>query len=89
MVSGSAILPAGVAEPIKSSTGAADRRRDCDRRDVIRRVQADYREMPGLSVTLKQGCRLWSLSPASCVSVLDQLIAKGTLKRRGEQYSLR
>ena len=80
------MLPARIPEHIQ---GAVDRRTDNDRRDAMRRVQADYREMPGLSVTLKQGCRLWSLSPTSCVSILDQLIAKGTLKRRGEQYSLR
>ena len=64
-------------------------RRESERRDALRRVEADYREMPGLSVTLPQGCRLWSLSPDLCASILDQMIQGGHLKRRGEQYSLR
>lgn len=63
--------------------------RESERREAFRRVEADYREMPGLSVTLPQGCRLWSLSRDLCASILDQMIQRGQLKRRGEQYSLR
>jgi hypothetical protein len=63
--------------------------RESERREAFRRVEADYREMPGLSVTLPQGCRLWSLSQDVCASILDQMIQRGQLKRRGEQYSLR
>lgn len=68
---------------------ADHKRRESDRRDAVLRVEADYREMPGLSVTLSQGCRLWSLPPDLCASILEQMIAGGQLKRRGEQYSLR
>ena len=64
-------------------------RRESERRDALRRVEADYREMPGLSVTLPQGCRLWSLPQDLCASILDQMIQGGQLKRRGDQYSLR
>ena len=63
-------------------------RLESERREAQRRVDADYLEMPGLSVTLPQGCRLWSLSPALCRSILDQMVARGRLKRRGDQYSL-
>jgi hypothetical protein len=45
--------------------------------------------MPGLSVTLSQGCRLWSLSPELCASILAELVAHGQLKRLGDQYSLK
>lgn len=68
---------------------ADHKRRESDRRDAIRRIEADYREMPGLSVTLSQGCRLWSLPPDLCASILEQMIASSQLKRRGDQYSLR
>ena len=64
-------------------------RRESERREALRRVEADYREMPGLSVTLPQGCRLWSLPQDLCASVLNQLIDRGKLKRSGDQYSLR
>ena len=45
------------------------------------RVMADYREMPGLSVTLAQGARLWGLSLIECESVLAMLVADGQLFR--------
>ena len=63
-------------------------RLESERRDAVRRVEADYREMPGLSVTLAQGCRLWNLPQDMCRSILDQMIGRGQLKRQGEQYSL-
>jgi hypothetical protein len=64
-------------------------RLESERREALRRVQADYQEMPGLSVTLSQGCRLWSLSPELCASILAELVAHGQLKRLGDQYSLK
>ena len=45
------------------------------------RVMADYREMPGLCVTVAQGARLWGLSLADCEGVLAVLIADGQLHR--------
>lgn len=63
-------------------------RQESERRDALRRVQADYREMPGLSVTLPQACRLWSLSPQLCASLLNQMISSGQLARKGDRYTL-
>jgi hypothetical protein len=63
-------------------------RQESERSDAFRRVQADYNEMPGLSVTLPQGCRLWSLSPQLCASVLNQMISSGQLARKGDRYTL-
>ena len=40
--------------------------------DVIRRVQGEYREMPGLRLTTAQAQRLWGLDHDAC----DQLLAK-------------
>jgi hypothetical protein len=62
-------------------------RREAERLDAIRRVLADYRDMPGLNVTLAQGTRLWGLSPELCGSILDHLVAQGYLKRLGNLYS--
>ena len=64
-------------------------RGDTQAQQALRRVLADFREMPGLRVTLEQGCRLWGLSPEICSAILDALIAKDVLKRAGTQYSLR
>ena len=64
-------------------------RGEAQARQGVRRVLSDYHEMPGLRLTLEQGCRLWALSPEVCRPILDALIAKGLLKRVGTQYSLR
>lgn len=57
--------------------------------EALRRIHADYREMPGLRVTLKQGCRLWDLAPEVCKPILDAMVADGVLSQRGEHYCLR
>ncbi|MEQ1869260.1 MAG: hypothetical protein ABL961_04485 [Vicinamibacterales bacterium] len=45
-------------------------------RQLIRRVQAEYREMPGLCLTLDQACRLWALDRDTCSRVLEALVAE-------------
>lgn len=57
--------------------------------EALRRIHADYREMPGLRVTLQQGCRLWNLAPDICRPILDAMVANGFLNRSGEHYGLR
>jgi hypothetical protein len=48
-------------------------------KNVADRVMADYREMPGLCVTVAQGARLWGLSFIECEQVLAMLVADGHL----------
>lgn len=42
--------------------------------DVLRRVQGEYLEMPGLRLTAAQAQRLWGLDRAACDAVLDALV---------------
>ena len=42
--------------------------------DVLRRIQAEYREMPGLKLTPAQAQRLWNLSRATCDAALSYLV---------------
>ncbi len=42
-------------------------------------VQAEFLEMPGLSVTFWQAMRLWNLDEHVCRAVLDQLLQGGFL----------
>ncbi len=42
--------------------------------DVLRRVQGEFLEMPGLRVTEAQARRLWGLDAASCEVVLTKLM---------------
>ena len=42
--------------------------------DVLRRVQGEFLEMPGLRVTKAQARRLWGLDAASCDALLGALV---------------
>jgi hypothetical protein len=46
--------------------------RDAD--EVLRRVQSEFLEMPGLRLTEAQARRLWGLDAASCAALLDALV---------------
>jgi hypothetical protein len=49
--------------------------------DVLRRVRAEYDEMPGLHLTDKQAARLWGCDAESCRAVLAALEGSGFLVR--------
>src|SRR4051812_6063842 len=42
--------------------------------DVLRRVQGEYIEMPGLRLTIAQAQRLWGLDRAACDALLGALV---------------
>ncbi len=48
---------------------------------LVRRVRAEFLEMPGLCLTLEQAQRLWSLEPRTCEAVLTSLIDARFLRR--------
>ena len=56
-----------------------------DRKAMIaERVRGEYREMPGLALTLAQAGRLWSLDAPTCTEVLTQLVETGYLSLRSD-----
>ena len=42
--------------------------------DLIRRLKAEFLEMPGLKLTNAQAQRLWALDPVSCSLLLETLV---------------
>lgn len=42
--------------------------------DVLRRVQGEFLEMPGLRLTEAQARRLWNLDQSLCEALLDVLV---------------
>jgi hypothetical protein len=48
---------------------------------LIERIQAEYREMPGLSLTAPQVCRVWHLDDSHCTAILDALVQARYLRR--------
>ncbi len=52
------------------------------------RIRAEFHEMPGLRLTLSQAQRLWGLAPEICAQVVDVLVDRDVLRRRGNTISL-
>jgi hypothetical protein len=48
---------------------------------LAERVRGEYREMPGLCLTVPQACRLWQIDPATCERILNALAAERFLTR--------
>jgi hypothetical protein len=48
---------------------------------LVRRIEAEFEEMPGLSLSLDQACRLFGLDAWRCERVLEALAADGFLVR--------
>jgi len=56
-------------------------------KDIVARIEGEYREMPGMCVTPPQAQRLWGLDSATCELVLTALLDRGIVRRiRGDMY---
>jgi hypothetical protein len=57
----------------------------------IHRIEAEYREMPGLSLTRPQIQRMWGLSGDLCDALLESLEARQVLRmnKRGGYVAIR
>ncbi len=55
--------------------------------EVLRRVQGEFLEMPGLRLTEPQARRLWGLDSVSCEALLDALVdARFLVKTRNGAF---
>jgi hypothetical protein len=57
--------------------------------DLLRRVQAEFIEMPGLRLTRAQARRLWALDDALCDAILTTLVDSRFLARSGDAAFVR
>ena len=46
---------------------------------LLRVIQLEFEEMPGLALTAEQARRLWALDPGVCRKVLADLVSAGYL----------
>ena len=53
------------------------------------RIEAEYREMPGLKLTAAQASRFWHLGPDESRQLLDSLVASGLLARTLDGHYVR
>ena len=49
--------------------------------ELFRRIEGEFREMPGLSVTLTQAERLWGLDRSTCELALAALVERRVVRR--------
>ena len=56
---------------------------------VVRRVRAEFLEMPGLRITMPQAARLWGLEAATCEAVIDALVRSRFLQRSTAGHIMR
>jgi hypothetical protein len=82
----------GEREVLNVSDGLVDQseseRRDArSRREQLEAVVREFDELGGLSLTPPQAARLFGIAPDRCERILDELVERGFLKRRGDgQY---
>jgi hypothetical protein len=57
--------------------------------ETLRRVQGEFREMPGLRLTAAQAGRLWGLDAVSSKALLDELVDSRFLLRTSEGTFMR
>jgi len=50
------------------------------------RIHGEYREMPGLKLTLEQAARLFNVEPSRCAKALHALVTGGVLRTDGRAF---
>ena len=50
---------------------------------LLHRVRGEYRDMPGMRLTVEQAMRLWGLDRSTCTTLLNSLVAEHFLERDG------
>lgn len=57
-----------------------------DDRELHVRIQGEYREMPGLTLTVAQASRLFNVEPTRCAKALNALVLRGLLRIDGGTF---
>lgn len=66
---------------------AGRERRDFARRDaIVRRIVAEFHDMPGLVLSLRQASRFLGVDEGACARILTGLTESGVLQRSPTEY---
>lgn len=55
--------------------------------ELLRRVSAEFHEMPDLTLTVAQAARFFAVDHARCRRILDTLVNRGTLSSDGRLFA--
>ena len=73
--------------PLSMSLPARRERRDLAGREaIVRRIVAEFHDMPGLVLSLKQASRFLGVDQAACARILTGLTQAGILRRSDTEY---
>ena len=61
---------------VRETAHTTERRTTSASDELLLRIEGEYREMPGLSLTESQAERLWGLDATTCVTALTALIER-------------
>ena len=63
-----------------------ERRNLASREAIVRRISAEFHEMPGLVLTVKQASKFLGVDEAACSRILASLMQAGILRRSPNEY---
>lgn len=66
--------------------GGRERRDVAAREAIVRRIVAEFQDMPGLVLSLKQASRFLGVDEAACARILATLTQAGVLRRSASEY---
>ena len=56
---------------------------------LVDRVLGEYREMPGLALTIEQARRLWGCDAVTCQRIVDVLVERHVLRWSRDRHLIR
>ena len=56
---------------------------------LVERVLGEYREMPGLALTIEQARRLWGCDAVTCQRIVDVLVERRVLRWSRDRHLIR
>ncbi|HYT65818.1 MAG TPA: hypothetical protein VEL51_05340 [Vicinamibacterales bacterium] len=79
--------PARMSLPAGLPPGLTDRRDHSRREALVRRILAEFDDMPGMALSLKQAGRFLGIDEKACARILAVLTRDGQLRRNANlQY---
>ncbi len=73
--------PIRMSLPAGAPGGFADRRDHARRAALVRRILAEFDDMPGMTLSLKQAGRFLGIDEKACARILTALTREGYLRR--------
>jgi hypothetical protein len=74
--------PLGLSLP----PGGLERRDLATREAIVRRIVAEFHDMPGLVLSLQQASRFLGVDQVACARILSSLTQAGVLRRNASEY---